>query len=207
MARELSPRCKRMRRFGSNLDLVSPVRELSDKCKLETPPGVHGARRGKQLSDYGLQLRMKMLIRTYYGVLEKPFRRYYALAEQQRGATGHNLLKVLESRLDNVVYRMGFAATRAEARQLVSHKAVLVNGNVINIPGYLLQPGDEISLREKSRKQLRVVAAVAMAKQREDCGWISVNAEHFSGVYSSHPTEEELPAEFQINLVVELYSK
>jgi small subunit ribosomal protein S4 len=207
MARVMSPRCKRMRRFGTDLSLVSSVRELGTKCKLEVPPGQHGARRGKQLSDYGLQLRMKMMIKTYYGVLEKQFRRMYRIADQRRGATGDNLLMLLESRLDNVVYRLGFANTRAEARQLVSHKAIMVNGAVVNIPSFLLKPGDEVSIRERAREQLRIKAAMAMAKQREPSSWLNLNEDEFKGVFVNFPPMEELPSEFMINLIVELYSK
>lgn len=207
MARILSPRCKRMRRFGTDLALVSPVRDVATKCKLEVPPGVHGARRGKQSSDYGLQLKMKMMIRTYYGVLERQFRGYYELASKRKGATGELILQLLESRLDNVVYRLGFASTRAEARQLVTHKAVLVNGAQVNVPSYILKPGDEVSLRERARKQLRVVAAMAMAKQREEVTWLTLDDKQCKGVYKAYPEMGDLPAEFMINLVVELYSK
>lgn len=207
MARILSPRCKRMRRFGTDLGLVSQHREVATKCKLEVPPGFHGARRGKQLSDYGVQLKMKMMIRTYYGVLEKPFKRYYEIADRRKGATGDHILQLLESRLDNVVYRLGFAATRAEARQLVSHKSVLVNGVLVNIPSYILNPGDEVSIREKARKQVRVLGAMAMAQQRESCAWLSLDEKQFTGVYKAYPEASDLPSEFLINLVVELYSK
>ena len=207
MARILSPRCKRMRRFGTDLALVSQVREVATKCKLDVPPGFHGARRGKQLSDYGVQLKMKMMIRTYYGVLEKPFKRYYQIADRRKGATGEHILQLLESRLDNVVYRLGFASTRAEARQLVSHKGVLVNGALVNVPSYNLKPGDEVSIREKTRKQLRVLASMAMAQQREPCVWLSLDEKNFTGVYKAYPETSDLPSEFLINLVVELYSK
>lgn len=202
-----SPRCKRMRRFGTDLALVSQVRDLETKCKLEVPPGMHGARRGKQLSDYGTQLKMKMMIRTYYGVLEGPFRRYYEIASRRKGATGEHIFRLLESRLDNVVYRMGFAATRAEARQLVSHKAIMVNDELVNVPSMILPEGAKVSVRERARKQVRVIAAMAMAKQREDQDWLEVDEKNFSGVYKACPEMSDLPSEFLINLVVELYSK
>src|SRR5690606_5827681 len=169
------PRCKLSRREGTDLFLTSGVRPIESKCKAETAPGQHGQRRGR-LSDYGVQLREKQKVRRLYGVLEKQFRRYYQEASRRKGATGENLLKILESRLDNVAYRMGFGATRAEARQLVSHKAILVNGKTVNIPSYQVQAGDVITVRERAKKQLRIQNSVALAGQRADVEWIDVDS-------------------------------
>lgn len=206
MARYIGPKCKLARREGTDLFLKSGARALESKCKLETAPGMHGARRGR-LSDYGVQLREKQKVRRIYGILEKQFRGYYKEAARRKGATGENLLQLLESRLDNVVYRMGFASTRAEARQLVSHKGVLVNGSVVNVPSYQVQPGDVVAVREKAKKQLRIQSAVALAAQRADIEWIDVNTDKLEGVFKARPERAELTSEINENLIVELYSK
>ena len=206
MARYIGPKCKLSRREGTDLFLKSGVRALESKCKAETIPGQHGARRGR-LSDYGVQLREKQKVRRIYGVLEKQFRNYYKEAARLKGATGENLLQLLESRLDNVVYRMGFGATRSEARQLVAHKAILVNGAVVNIPSYQVKAGDTVSLREKAKKQLRVQSAMALAAQRGEPEWIEVNADKLEGTFKSVPDRQDLSSEINENLIVELYSK
>ena len=206
MARYIGPKCKLSRREGTDLQLKSGVRALESKCKAETAPGMHGARRGR-LSDYGVQLREKQKVRRIYGVLEKQFRNYYKEAARLKGATGENLLQLLESRLDNVVYRMGFGSTRSESRQLVSHKGILVNGRVVNIPSYQVAAGDVVSVREKAKKQLRVQSAMGLAEQRPDPEWIDVNAEKLEGTFKSKPERQDLPSEINENLIVELYSK
>ena len=206
MARYIGPKCKLSRREGTDLQLKSGVRSLDAKCKPETAPGQHGARRGR-LSDYGVQLREKQKVRRIYGVLEKQFRNYYKEAARLKGATGENLLQLLESRLDNVVYRMGFGSTRSEARQLVSHKGILVNGKVVNIPSYQVQPGDVVSVREKAKKQLRVQSALAIAEQRGEPIWVEVDAGKLEGTFKSRPERQDLPGEINENLIVELYSK
>ncbi len=206
MARYIGPKCKLSRREGTDLFLKSGVRALESKCKVENAPGQHGARRGR-LSDYGVQLREKQKVRRMYGVLERQFRNYYKEAARLKGATGENLLQLLESRLDNVVFRMGFAATRAEARQLVSHKGVLVNGAVVNIPSCQVKAGDVVALREKARKQLRVQSAMALAAQRGEPEWIEVNVDKLEGVFKAVPERQELSSEINENLIVELYSK
>jgi small subunit ribosomal protein S4 len=206
MARYIGPTCKLSRREGTDLFLKSGVRPLESKCKAENPPGQHGARRGR-LSDYGVQLREKQKVRRMYGVLEKQFRNYYKEAARQKGATGENLLRLLEARLDNVIYRMGFGATRAEARQLVSHRSVLVNGRTVNIPSYQVKPGDVISIREKAKKQLRIQSALALAAQRGDVQWVDINTDKMEGVYKSHPERGDLSSDINEHLIVELYSK
>jgi len=206
MARYLGPKCKLSRREGTDLFLKSGVRALESKCKPESVPGQHGARRGR-LSDYGVQLREKQKVRRIYGVLEKQFRGYYKEAARRKGATGENLLQLLESRLDNVVYRIGFGSTRNESRQLVSHKAILVNGKTVNIPSYQVQPGDVVSLREKARKQLRVQSALALAAQRGEPEWIEVNSEKLEAVFKAAPERQDLSTDINENLIVELYSK
>ena len=206
MARYIGPKCKLSRREGTDLQLKSGVRSLDAKCKPETAPGQHGARRGR-LSDYGVQLREKQKVRRIYGVLEKQFRNYYKEAARLKGATGENLLQLLESRLDNVVYRIGFSSTRAEARQLVSHKGILVNGSVVNIPSYQVKPGDVVSVREKAKKQLRIQAAMSIAEQRGEQVWIEVNTDKLEGTFKSKPERQDLPSEINENLIVELYSK
>jgi small subunit ribosomal protein S4 len=206
MARYIGPKCKLSRREGTDLFLKSGVRALESKCKVETIPGQHGARRGR-LSDYGVQLREKQKVRRIYGILEKQFRNYYKEAARLKGATGENLLQLLESRLDNVVYRVGFGSTRAEARQLVSHKSILVNGAIVNIPSYQVKPGDTVSLREKAKKQLRVQSALALASHRGDAEWIEVNTEKLEAIFKTLPDRQDLSSEINENLIVELYSK
>lgn len=206
MARYLGPKLKLSRREGVDLGHKSGVRAIETKCKIETKPGQHGAGRGR-LSDYGLQLREKQKVRRIYGVLERQFRNYYKEADRLKGATGGNLLQLLESRLDNVVYRMGFAATRGEARQLVSHKAILVNGKSLNVPSYMVKNEDVISIREKSKKQARITAALELAAQRDKPEWIDVDAKKMEGVFKRQPERSELDASINENLIVELYSK
>jgi small subunit ribosomal protein S4 len=206
MARYIGPKCKLSRREGTDLFLKSGVRALDSKCKLETKPGVHGAGRGR-LSDYGLQLREKQKVRRIYGVLEKQFRNYYKEAARLKGATGENLLKLLEGRLDNVVYRMGYGATRAEARQLVSHKAISVNGSTVNIPSYQVATGDVVAVREKAKNQLRIKNALDLASQRTESPWIEVDTKKMEGVFKAAPERSELSADINENLIVELYSK
>ena len=206
MARYIGPKCKLARREGTDLFLKSGVRSLESKCKPESAPGQHGARRGR-LSDYGVQLREKQKVRRIYGVLEKQFRNYYKEAARLKGATGENLLQLLESRLDNVVYRMGFGSTRAEARQLVSHKGILVNGSVVNVASYQVKAGDIVALREKAKKQLRVQSALALAAQRGESEWIEFNSDKLEGVFKSAPERQDLSSEINENLIVELYSK
>ncbi|MGD8265158.1 MAG: 30S ribosomal protein S4 [Chromatiales bacterium] len=206
MARYIGPKCKLSRREGTDLGLKSRVRALDSKCNMEKVPGQQGERRRRQ-SDYGLQLREKQKVRRIYGVLEKQFRNYYKKAAQKKGATGDNLLKLLEGRLDNVVYRMGFGSTRAEARQLVSHKAILVNGQTVNIPSYQVSPEDVVSVREKSRNQVRIQNSLALAEQYEFPEWVEVDTKGMSGTYKRVPDRSELPAEISEQLIVELYSK
>ncbi len=206
MARYIGPTCKLSRREKTDLGLKSGLRALDTKCNMEQPPGVHGAGRAR-LSDFGIQLREKQKVRRIYGVLEKQFRNYYKKASGQKGATGENLLKLLEQRLDNVVYCMGFGSTRAEARQLVGHKAILVNGKIVNIASFTCNPGDVISLREKAKKQQRIKDALELRKQRETEEWISVDDKAMEGTFKSVPERSELPSEIQENLIVELYSK
>ena len=206
MARYIGPTCKLSRREGTDLFLKSGVRPRESKGKDETAPGMHGARRGR-LSDYGVQLREKQKVRRLYGVLEKQFRGYYKEAARRKGATGENLLQLLESRLDNVVYRMGFASPRAEARQLVSHRAIHVNGQSVNIPSYQVSPNDVVSVREKAKKQLRIQSAVALAENRAPTEWLDVDVKKLEGVFKAMPEREELSSEINENLIVELYSK
>jgi small subunit ribosomal protein S4 len=206
MARYLGPKLKLSRREGTDLFLKSGVRALDSKCKVDTAPGQHGARRGR-LSDYGIQLREKQKVRRMYGVLEKQFRNYYKEAARLKGNTGENLLQLLEKRLDNVVYRMGFASTRAEARQLVSHKGIVVNGKVVNIPSYAVAEEDMVSVREKAKKQARIVAALELADQREKPTWIEVDNTKMEGVFKRLPEREDLSADINEQLIVELYSK
>jgi small subunit ribosomal protein S4 len=206
MARYLGPKCKLSRREGTDLLLKSGVREHKSKCKSEKLPGQHGDRK-QRLSGYGVQLREKQKIKRFYGVLEKQFSLYYKSAAKQKGATGENLMVFLEKRLDNVVYRLGLASTRAEARQLVSHKSILVNDKLVNIPSYLVVPGDIISVRQKAKAQGRIKAAIALSEQRPACDWMNVDAGNFKGTFTRSPIIDDLSAEFNINLVVELYSK
>jgi small subunit ribosomal protein S4 len=206
MARYLGPVCKLSRREGTDLFLKSRGKSLESKCKLDQRPGQHGAKRTRN-SDYALQLRAKQRLRRIYGVLEKQFRNYYKAADLQKGATGQNLLNLLESRLDNVVYRMGFASTRAEARQLVSHKAIIVNAQLINIPSYQVNAGDKISLREKAKSQQRIKEALVVAEQYGFPQWVEVNSKEMSGTFKSLPERVDLGSEINEQLVVELYSK
>ncbi|MDG2501172.1 MAG: 30S ribosomal protein S4 [Porticoccaceae bacterium] len=206
MARYLGPTCKLSRREGTDLFLKSGVRPLESKCRSESAPGQHGQRRGR-LSDYGVQLREKQKVRRIYGVLEKQFRNYYRDAASQKGNTGENLLTLLEKRLDNVVYRMGFGATRAESRQLVAHNSILVNGQKVNIASFRVQEGDVVGLREKSKKQLRVQTALQLAAQRGEVEWMQVDSNKMEGTFTRNPDRSDLPAEINENLIVELYSK
>ncbi len=206
MARYLGPKSKLSRREGRDLLLKSGIRSYESKCRSETIPGQHGRRRGR-ISDYGIQLREKQKVRRLYGVMEKQFRNYYKLAARKKGITGNNLLQLLESRLDNVVYRLGFASTRAEARQLVSHKSVEVNGSTINIPSYQLSGGDVVSLRDKAKSQKRVIEALDISSKRPECSWLNIDKGNFSGVFNSAPERELLDSDINENLIVELYSK
>ncbi|MFU8817768.1 MAG: 30S ribosomal protein S4 [Pseudomonadales bacterium] len=206
MARYIGPKLKLSRREGTDLLLKSGIRPIDSKCKIDTPPGQHGTRRTR-LSDYAVQLREKQKVRRFYGVLEKQFRNYYKKAERQKGATGENLLRLLETRLDNVVYRMGFGSTRAEARQLVSHKSITVNGQKVNIASYQVKPDDVIGVTEKARAQLRIQSALQLAGQRASIDWVEVDASKVEGVFKRLPDRSELPTEINENLIVELYSK
>jgi small subunit ribosomal protein S4 len=206
MARYLGPTCKLSRREGTDLYLKSRGTSLEKKCKLAKLPGQHGENKNR-LSDYGVQLREKQKVRRIYGVLERQFRNYFKESARRKGSTGENLLKLLEGRLDNVVYRMGFAATRAEARQLVSHKAIRVNDQITNIPSYQVQPGDKISVRDRAKKQSRIQDALAVAAQQGFAVWVEVDKEKFEGVFKAVPDRSDLPAEINESLIVELYSK
>ena len=206
MARYLGPKLKLSRREGTDLFLKSGVRAIDTKCKFDMVPGQHGARKGR-LSDYGIQLREKQKVRRIYGVLEKQFRNYYKEAARLKGNTGENLLQLLEKRLDNVVYRMGYASTRAEARQLVSHKAITVNGVVVNIPSFTVKAEDAVSVREKSKTQARIIAALVLAEQREKPVWVEVDNKKLEGVFKRIPDRSDLSAEINEQLIVELYSK
>ena len=206
MARYIGPTCKLSRREGTDLFLKSGARALDSKCKIETAPGQHGQRRGR-LSDYGVQLREKQKVRRIYGILEKQFRGYYKEAARRKGASGENLLKLLECRLDNVVYRMGFGSTRAESRQLVSHEAISVNGKTVNVASFQVAAGDVVAVREKAKKQLRVQNALNLAGQRSNVEWVDVNSEKKEGVFKRIPDRIDLPADINENLIVELYSK
>lgn len=205
MARYIGPKCKLSRREGTDLFLKSGVRPLESKCR-QSSPGQHGARRGR-LSDYGLQLREKQKLRRMYGVLERQFRNYYKKAAGLKGSTGENLIQLLECRLDNVVYRMGFAATRAEARQMVGHKSIVVNGEVVNIPSFQVKAGDTVEIREKARKQLRIQNAMEIAKQMGRVDWVEVDEKSLKGTFKSVPERSDLLPDINENLVVELYSK
>ena len=206
MARYLGPKCKLMRREGTDLGLKSGVKSLEAKCNINAQPGQHGSKRSR-LSDYGVQLRAKQMVRRMYGLLEGQFRRYYKEAARQKGSTGENLLHLLESRLDNVVYRLGLGATRAESRQLVTHKSITVNGKVLNVPSYQLQLGDVVSVREKSKTQLRIKNAMELAKQRAECDWLEFDETKLEGIVKRLPDRSELPQEINEQLIVELYSK
>ncbi len=206
MARYLGPKCKLSRREGTDLFLKSSVRPLDSKCKADVPPGGAPQRRPR-VSDYGLQLREKQKLRRMYGVLERQFRNYYKKAARQKGSTGENLIQLLEGRLDNTVYRMGFAATRAEARQLVSHKGVTVNGTIVNIPSCQLGAGDIVAIREKARKQLRIQNALEIAGQVGLPAWVDVDTKNMTGTLKQLPDRDEILPDINENLVVELYSK
>jgi len=206
MARYVGPTCKLSRREGTDLFLKSRGKSLEGKCKLDQRPGQHGTKRARD-SNYATQLRAKQRIRRIYGVLEKQFRNYYKSADLQKGATGLNLLNLLESRLDNVVYRMGFASTRAEARQLVSHKSILVNDAINNIPSAQVSVGDKISVREKAKKQMRIADSLTVADQYGFPAWLEVNPKDFSGSFNSLPDRTDLGSDINEQLVVELYSK
>ena len=208
MAKYIGPKCKLMRREGADLSLKSSRRAVDTKCKIDNPPGMHGAgTRRPRVSDYGLQLREKQKLRRIYGVLERQFRNYYQEASRLKGSTGENLLQLLEARLDNVVYRMGFGSTRSEARQLVSHKAIMVNGKIVNVASYVVKPSDVVSVREKSRKQARIVESMSLAEQIGFPDWIDVNHSQFEGTFKAFPLRSELPPDINEQLVVELYSK
>jgi small subunit ribosomal protein S4 len=207
MARYVGPKCKLARREGTDLFLKSGVKPLENKCKFTVPPGGIKGERRTRLSDYGLQLREKQKLRRMYGVLERQFANYYTEAARRTGATGENLLKLLESRLDNVVYRMGFASTRAEARQLVSHKAISVNEQAVTIPSYQCKAGDVIAIREKAKKQLRVQSALSVAQQVGLPEWVEVNDKELRGVFKTAPARDDILPDINENLVVELYSK
>jgi small subunit ribosomal protein S4 len=206
MARYRGPKCRLSRREKTDLMLKSGIRDIESKCQLDKTPGVQWQSRTR-LSDYGIQLRMKQLIRRYYDVMEKQFHRYYKKADRMKGSTGSNLLTLLESRLDNVVYRMGFASTRAESRQLVSHKSVMVNDVVVNIASYHVSVGDVVEIRSRAKGQLRIAAAMAIAAKQADVEWLEVNEDQKQGVFKAEPQLDALPAEFKVNLVVEFYSK
>ncbi|MBS0319018.1 MAG: 30S ribosomal protein S4 [Proteobacteria bacterium] len=207
MARYIGPKCKLARREGTDLFLKSARRSLDSKCKLETKPGQHGAKSGMRTSDYGVQLREKQKLRRTYGILERQFRRYFAEAARRKGSTGENLLKLLESRLDNVVYRMGFGSTRAEARQLVTHGAIVVNDKRINVPSALLKGGETVGVVEKSKTQLRIVDALQLAEKVGFPSWVTVDPKKLQGTFKGAPDRSEFGQDINENLVVELYSK
>ncbi|TDP62295.1 30S ribosomal protein S4 [Roseateles toxinivorans] len=207
MARYLGPKAKLSRREGTDLFLKSARRSIADKAKMDSKPGQHGRTSGQRTSDFGLQLREKQKVKRMYGVLERQFRRYFAEAERRKGNTGANLLMLLESRLDNVVYRMGFGSTRAEARQLVSHKGITVNGEVVNIASYSVKAGDAVAVRDKAKKQLRIVDALKLAESIGLPAWVTVDATKLEGVFKKAPDRDEFGAEINESLIVELYSR
>jgi small subunit ribosomal protein S4 len=207
LARYLGPKCKLARREGTDLFLKSARRSLDSKCKLETKPGQHGVKSGMRQSDYGNQLREKQKLRRTYGILERQFRRYFAEAARRKGSTGENLLKLLESRLDNVVYRMGFGSTRAEARQIVTHGAIQVNGRALNVPSALCKAGDIVTIVEKSKAQLRIVDALQLAEKVGFPAWVEVDAKKMAGTFKGAPDRSEFGQDINESLVVELYSK
>jgi len=207
MARYVGPKCKLARREGTDLFLKSGIKPLENKCKFTVPPGGLKGERKTRLSEYGSQLREKQKLRRMYGVLERQFGNYYEEAARRQGSTGENLLKLLECRLDNVVYRMGFAATRAEARQLVSHKAIQVNAQVVTIASYQVKAGDVVQIREKARKQLRIAGALNVAQQVGFPEWVEVNDKEFRGVFKQVPARDDILPDINENLVIELYSK
>ncbi|MFM7227395.1 MAG: 30S ribosomal protein S4 [Betaproteobacteria bacterium] len=207
MARYIGPKAKLSRREGTDLFLKSARRSLESKCKLDSKPGQHGRTSGARTSDYGNQLREKQKVKRMYGVLERQFRRYFAEADRRKGNTGETLLQLLESRLDNVVYRLGFASTRAEARQLVSHKAIVVNGHVVNIPSYSVRVGDVVAVREKAKKQVRIAEALSLAEQSGFPMWVSVDAKKMEGSLKTLPDRSDYKQEVNESLIVELYSR
>ena len=207
MARYLGPKAKLSRREGSDLLLKSARRSISDKAKFDSKPGQHGRTSGQRTSDFGLQLREKQKVKRMYGVLERQFRRYFAEADRRRGNTGNNLLSLLESRLDNVVFRMGFASTRAEARQMVSHKAIQVNGQSVNIPSFSVKAGDVVAVREKSKTQNRIKEALELAKQIGFPAWVEVAADKAEGTFKKVPDRDEFGSDINESLIVELYSR
>jgi len=207
VARYLGPKAKLSRREGTDLFLKSARRSIGDKAKFDSKPGQHGRTSGARTSDYGLQLREKQKVKRMYGVLEKQFRRYFEEADRRKGNTGANLLSLLESRLDNVVYRMGFGSTRAEARQLVSHKAMTVNGKSVNIPSYMVKTGDVIAVRDKSKKQNRIAEALQLAQQVGMPAWVEVSLEKAEGTFKSVPDRDQFAADVNESLIVELYSR
>ena len=207
MARYTGPKARLSRREGTDLFLKSARRSLADKCKLDSKPGQHGRTSGSRTSDYGLQLREKQKVKRMYGILERQFRRYFAEAERRKGNTGANLLALLECRLDNVVYRMGLASTRAEARQLVSHKAISMNGSTVNIPSAQVRPNDVITIREKAKKQVRVQDSLSLAEQSGFPSWVSVDKTKMEGIFKSVPERSDIAADVNESLSVELYSR
>lgn len=207
MARYTGPKAKLSRREGTDLFLKSSRRSLADKCKLDSKPGQHGRTSGQRTSDYGLQLREKQKVKRMYGILERQFRRYFEMAERRKGNTGANLLALLECRLDNVVYRMGLASTRAEARQLVGHKAITVNGTTLNIPSAQIRPNDVVSIREKAKKQVRVQDSLSLAEQSGFPSWVSVDKTKMEGIFKSVPERSDIAADVNESLIVELYSR
>jgi len=207
VARYIGPKAKLSRREGTDLFLKSARRSLDSKCKVDTKPGQHGRVSGQRTSDYGLQLREKQKVKRMYGVLERQFRRYFAEATRKRGNTGEQLLALLESRLDNVVYRMGLASTRAEARQLVSHRAIQVNGITLDVPSALVKPNDVISVREKAKKQARIQDSLNLAEQNGFPSWVSIDKTKMEGVLKSLPERSDIAADINESLIVELYSR
>ncbi len=207
MARYIGPKAKLSRREGTDLFLKSARRSLDSKCKLDSKPGQHGRTSGARTSDYGNQLREKQKVKRMYGILERQFRRYFAEADRRKGNTGENLLKLLESRLDNVAYRMGFGSTRAEARQLVSHKAFTVNGRVVNIASFQVKSGDVVAVREKAKKQARIVEALSLAEQSGMPSWVTVDGKKMEGTFKAMPDRGEIANDVNESLIVELYSR
>lgn len=207
MARYIGPKAKLSRREGTDLFLKSARRSLDSKCKADTKPGQHGRISGARTSDYGLQLREKQKVKRMYGVLERQFRRYFAEASRLRGNTGEHLLMLLESRLDNVVYRMGIASTRAEARQLVSHRAIVVNGRILNVPSAQVKPNDVVAVKEGAKKQIRIQDALNLAEQNGFPSWVSVDKNKVEGVFKTLPERSDIAADVNESLIVELYSR
>lgn len=206
MAKYIGPKCRLSRREGIDLQHKSRGRALASKCKADVPPGQFGEKSGRA-TDYSVQLRMKQLIKRYYGILERQFHNYYKKADNSKGSSGENLIRILESRLDNVVYRLGFAATRAEARQMVNHRSIMVNGKIVNIPSFLVKPNDEVAVKEKSKKQIRIISAIEAAEKVVIPEWLSSDAKKAVGIFKRHLDVSEFPPEFKVHLVVELYSK